>query len=51
MEENCEIVEESILPKDYGLSLLKEIQNFKQKEANIKDYIEEFQRLSIRFDH
>lgn len=38
-------------PKDYHLDLFKQFQNLKQKGMSVKEYIEEFYRLSIRVGH
>eukprot|EP00253_Pinus_taeda_P003235 PITA_03235 len=39
------------LPKDYHLNLFKQMQNLKQKGMSVKEYTEEFYRLSIRTGH
>lgn len=39
------------LPKDYHLNLFKQMQNLKQKGMSVKEYTEEFYRLSIRTRH
>eukprot|EP00253_Pinus_taeda_P018811 PITA_18811 len=39
------------LPKDYHLNLFKKMQNLKQKVMSVKEYTEEFYRLSIRTGH
>eukprot|EP00253_Pinus_taeda_P033292 PITA_33292 len=38
-------------PKDYHLNLFKQMQNLKQKGMSVKEYTEEFYRLSIRTRH
>ena len=39
------------MPKDYQLNLFKQLQNLKQKVMTIKEYTEEFYKLSIRAGH
>eukprot|EP00253_Pinus_taeda_P013296 PITA_13296 len=39
------------LPKDYHLNIFKQMQNLKQKGMSVKEYTEEFYRLSIRTRH
>lgn len=36
------------LPNDFVISLFRKLQNFRQKEMTVKEYTEEFYRLSIR---
>ena len=36
------------IPADYELELFKRLQNLKQKDMTMKDYIEEFYKLTIR---
>ena len=36
------------MPKDYKLNLIRQLQNLRQKGMTIKEYTEEFFRLSIR---
>ena len=36
---------------DYELELFKKLQNLKQKDMTMKDYIEEFYKLTIRSRH
>lgn len=39
------------LPLDYQLSLFKRLQNLRQRETDIKEYTEEFYKLTIRVGH
>ena len=39
------------LPTDYQVSLLRKMQNLKQRDMTMKEYTEEFYRLDIRFGH
>lgn len=39
------------MPKDYHLNLFKKMQNLKQKGMSVKEYTEEFYKLSIRTRH
>jgi hypothetical protein len=39
------------LPKDYQISLFRRMQNLRQKLMTVKEYTEEFYRLSIRVGH
>ena len=39
------------IPTDYELELFKRLQNLKQKDMSVKDYIEEFYKLTIRSRH
>ena len=39
------------IPRDYYTKLFKRLQNLRQKEMNVKDYIEEFHKLIIRVGH
>jgi hypothetical protein len=39
------------MPKDYHLNLFRQLQNLRQKTMTVKEYIEEFYRLNIRFGH
>lgn len=39
------------MPKEYQLNLFKQLQNLRQKGISIKEYTEEFYRLSIRVGH
>ena len=39
------------IPADYELELFKKLQNLKQKDMTMKDYTEEFYRLTIRSAH
>ena len=36
------------MPKDYQLTLIRELQNLRHKGMSVKEYIEEFFKLSIR---
>ena len=38
-------------PKDYQLNLFRQLQNLKQKGMTIKEYTEEFNKLSVRSGH
>ena len=44
-------VKKKFLPANYQVSLLRKMQNLKQKDMIVKEYIEEFYRLDIRFGH
>ena len=39
------------IPADYELELFKRLQNLKQKFMDVKDYTEEFQKLTIHSRH
>ena len=39
------------IPKDYQLNLIRQLQNLRQKAMTIKEYTEDFFKLSIRFGH
>ena len=39
------------IPTDYELELFKRLQNLKQKDLSVKDYTEEFYKLTIRSGH
>ena len=39
------------IPTDYELELFKKLQNLKQKDMTVKDYIEEFYKLTIQSGH
>lgn len=39
------------IPGDYELELFKRLQNLKQKDMFVKDYTEEFYKLTIQSDH
>lgn len=39
------------IPTDYELELLKRLQNLRQKERSMKEYIEEFYKMIIRAGH
>ena len=36
------------IPKDYQLTLIRQLQNLRQKGITVKEYTEEFFRMSIR---
>ena len=42
-------VKNKFLPTNYQVSLLRKMQNLRQKEMIMKEYTEEFYRLDIRF--
>ena len=44
-------VKNKFLLVDYQVSLLRKIQNLKQKDMTMKEYIEEFYRLDIKSGH
>lgn len=44
-------VKNKFLPADYQVSLLRKMQNLKQKDMTVKEYTEEFYRLDIRSGH
>ena len=44
-------VKNKFLPIDYQVSLLRKMQNLKQKDMTMKEYTEEFYRLDIRSGH
>ena len=39
------------MPKEYQLHLIRQLQNLRQKSMIVKEYTEEFFRLSIRVGH
>ncbi|KAH9292214.1 hypothetical protein KI387_042602, partial [Taxus chinensis] len=39
------------IPRDYEVNLFKKLQNLRQKELSVKEYTEEFYRLTIRSGH
>ena len=39
------------MPKYYHLNLFRQLQNLRQKGVSVKEYIEEFYKLSIRAGH
>jgi hypothetical protein len=39
------------MPKDYQLNLFRQLQNLRQKAMTVKEYTEEFYRLTIRVGH
>ena len=44
-------VNNKFLPGDYQVSLLRKMQNLKQKDMTVKEYTKEFYRLGIKFGH
>ena len=44
-------VKKKFLPSDYQVSLLRKMQNLRQKDMTVKDYIEELYRLDIKYGH
>ena len=44
-------IKKKFLPTDYQVNLLRRMQNLKEKDMSMKDYIEEFYRLDIRSGH
>ena len=44
-------IKKKFLPTDYQVSLFKMMQNLKEKDITVKEYIEEFYRLDIRSGH
>ena len=44
-------VKNKFLPTDYKVSLLRNMQNLKQKDMIVKEYTKEFYRLDIRSRH
>ena len=44
-------VKKKFLPADYQVSLLRKMQNLKQKDMTVKEYTKEFYRLDIRSGH
>ena len=44
-------MKDKFMPKDYHLNLFKQLQNLRQKGMYVKEYTEEFYRLSIREGH
>ena len=44
-------VKKKFLPTDYQVSLLRKMQNLKQKDMTMKEYTKEFYRLDIRSRH
>ena len=41
-------IKSQFMPKDYQLTLIKQLQNLRQKGMTVKEYTKEFFRLSIR---
>ena len=39
------------MPNDYWLNIFKQLQNLRQNGMSVKEYTEEFYRLSIRAEH
>ena len=44
-------VKKKFFPTDYQVSLLRKMQNLRQRDMTVKEYTEEFYRLDIRFGH
>ena len=44
-------VNKKFLPVDYQVSLLRKMQNLRQRDMTVKEYTEEFYRLDIRSRH
>ena len=44
-------VKKNFLPADYQVSLLRKMQNLKQKDMTVKEYTKELYRLDIRYKH
>ena len=44
-------IKNKFIPKDYQLNLIRQLENLRQKTMNVKEYTEEFFRLSIRVGH
>ena len=44
-------IKKKFLPAHYQVNLLRRMQNLKQKDMSVKDYIEELYRLNIRTRH
>ena len=44
-------VKKKFLPIDYQVSLLRNMQNLRQKDMTVKEYTKEFYRLDIRSRH
>jgi hypothetical protein len=44
-------MKEKFIPRDYQISLLRRMQNLRQKLMIVKEYTEEFYRLNIRAGH
>ena len=44
-------VKNKFLPIDYQVSLLRKMQNLRQKDMTVKEYTKEFYRLDIRSGH
>ena len=44
-------VKKKFLPTDYQVSLLRKMQNLRQKDMTVKEYTKEFYRLDIRSRH
>ena len=41
-------IKSQFIPKDYHLTLIRQLQNLRQKGMTVKEYIEELFKLSIR---
>ena len=44
-------IKSQFMPKDYQLNLIRQLQNLRYKAMTVKEYTEEFFRLSIRAGH
>ena len=44
-------VKNKFFPTDYQVSLLRKMQNMRQRDMIVKEYTEEFYKLDIRFGH
>jgi hypothetical protein len=44
-------MKEKFIPRDYQITLLRRMQNLRQKLMTVKEYTEEFYRLNIREGH
>ena len=44
-------VKNNFLLADYQVILLRKMQNLRQRDMSVKEYVEEFYRLDIRFGH
>lgn len=41
----------NFVPANYQVDLFQKLQNLRQKESNVKEYIEEFYKLNIKSGH
>ena len=44
-------VKKKFLPIDYQVSLMRKMQNLRQRDMSVKEYADEFYRLDIRSRH